>query len=387
MHLSPDLISHIGTFLSLDDQRKCLETAKCFTSISYGVTNNFRLLIHEANQDKLEQLDKIYAYIHKTFPRMSHFILAFTNISKLTFQNIPSVETIPRLILEIYSCDTSIQQKILEFFPNDIETRIQNYDNIVTDIEYLKNRTNLTHFGARFSDTNMWMLKDPLIAQCKKLDIYTRMGNTFEKPIDLSDIDTTKNTSLTLHFQEPKPSLMASYSKCIDAYKITRIIDWSTYSNSLSNFLYKTPFTRFIESVTSDKDFQANTRIQEIHFVYREKCNYIDIMKFANTFPKNIIYSITPSTTESLSIIEELHACGIQNVKLLYYNRYNYLPAIVYQYIASKIMKGKCILLHNLNELGNNYDDIASTTQEAFDAMEPGEKRYLLPFMKLLDMQ
>ena len=381
-YLPPELISYIGTFLSLNEQRVCIETSKCFTSIAHtSPTEELRLVLHDANYDKLEYLDKIYAYVHKVLPCVSQFIIDFNNITNITFQRIPYVPD--KLVLEIHSCDTPIQKKILELFPDDIEIRIQNYEKIVTNIEYLRKKTNITEFSTGISDTNMWILKDPLITRCKNLDIYTNMGNTFIMPVDFSDIDITRNKNLTLHFRQSNmTSLFVSYPACVDAYKITRIVDWNTNS-SLLNF-FNTPFTRFIESVTSDEEFHKKTRIKEIHFSYRNKYNYMDLTKFVNAFPKNIVYSITPSTSECFSIIEELYQNGIQNVNILYYSRYLYLNAIVCKDIASKIMKDRCIELHNLNYTKNN-DDI-TTSKEAFDAMYSEDKRYWTPFMKLLDM-
>ena len=80
-YLSNDIVSHIGSFLSLEDRRRCLETSQNFQLVTSQFVYH-KLKFNNGNvNERLKRLSNTIKYLHKIKPKVKEIDCIFDNIS------------------------------------------------------------------------------------------------------------------------------------------------------------------------------------------------------------------------------------------------------------------------------------------------------------------
>lgn len=294
MVLPQELISHIGSFLSITDRKTCLQTSSIFSSICFVYTYHEIVLNGLTIYNKMPHLIRTLKYIKRIKPLIELVVIKFEGLTDYNSHEDLSVifEVFPVANIEIHisMCSMSSCDAILASLPTDAKVVF------TTRAFYVPpNRNCFIKYNCWVNDDNVHILRQPNIAQCATLRVVPYCKN---QVVDFSLVDVNKNKELEV-------VIAADHNRFIDLWKVTSY-------NEVTRGIYAS----FLKSLLIDPKFDK-TRLQKIGIMYNYSIIRDDIFDVVRALPKTVYYYLSPVNPDIFAFIDTMKQCGACNFRYL----------------------------------------------------------------------
>lgn len=288
-----ELVSYIGTFLPLQDRRRCIDAHPLLSTICYTYKYHELVLSDINYRQKLPHLIQTLKYILKIKPVLDLIVIKFKGIEEyeplVDLSHIFDILPIDKVEIHLNMCSHTTYNVILDSLPADAKIVMKNCTYYVPPLE-----SNFIKYDGFVNDDNVHILRQRNIAQCRTLRIVPHCKN---QTVDLSQIDVDKNKELEI--------TVTCNLTVTDIWKVTAY-----------NELTHTIAANTLYQLLADPNFHK-ARLMIIAIVYNHSIVRNDLFTVITALPKTVSYYLSPTSPEIFAFIDKLKAIGVVDIRYI----------------------------------------------------------------------
>lgn len=316
-HASSDIVSHIGTFMSVEDRRKCLETSSIFQNIN-STYDGHCLKFNDGNvNERLQRLPTTLRYLYKIKPNIKEIACKFENITTCHLPTdehgniLEHVIDDPNIVVEILALRSSesVIYDILRWFGPSVKIEITS-KRMHGNEKYLQ-EPNLTILRTMTNGTNDIHLLMQKISHVPELHLVC--SNT--PAITFEYVDITRNNALYIFLYDIDVRMH-------DFYKVTFLHFKKQFING---------YNKLYQSIRESKD-QERRHPFRVEYVCIDNGICQDMIPCLKLLPVSCTFLILPHASSILWDIAQLLSFH-KDIKINYicHNREEYLRVLLLQ--------------------------------------------------------